>query len=48
VCVDGLSYGKAAEILSLPVGTVMSRLAYGRLALYDAVNAATASEATRH
>jgi len=48
VCVDGLSYSKAAEILSLPVGTVMSSLAYGRLALYDAVNAATASKATRH
>ena len=48
VCVDGLTYSKAAEILSLPVGTVMSRLAHGRLALYDAVNAAAASKATRH
>jgi RNA polymerase sigma-70 factor, ECF subfamily len=48
VCVDGLSYTEAAEILSLPVGTVMSRLARGRLALHDAVNAVTASKATRH
>jgi RNA polymerase sigma-70 factor, ECF subfamily len=47
VCVDGVTYSKAAEILNLPVGTVMSRLAHGRLALYDAVNAA-ASKATRH
>jgi RNA polymerase sigma-70 factor, ECF subfamily len=46
VCVDGLAYTKAAEILSLPVGTVMSRLARARLALYDGVNSATASKAT--
>jgi RNA polymerase sigma-70 factor, ECF subfamily len=37
VCVDGLTYTEAADILSLPVGTVMSRLARGRLALHDAV-----------
>jgi RNA polymerase sigma-70 factor, ECF subfamily len=48
VCVDGLTYTEAADILSLPVGTVMSRLARGRLALHDAVRAATASRATRH
>jgi RNA polymerase sigma-70 factor (ECF subfamily) len=48
VCVDGLTYTKAAEILNLPVGAVMSRLARGRLALYDAVNLATAFKATRH
>jgi RNA polymerase sigma-70 factor, ECF subfamily len=48
VCVDGLTYTKAAEILSLPVGTVMSRLARGRLALYDSVDAAATSKATRH
>jgi RNA polymerase sigma-70 factor, ECF subfamily len=48
VCVDGLTYSKAAEILNLPVGTVMSRLARGRLALYDAVDAAATSKATRH
>jgi RNA polymerase sigma-70 factor (ECF subfamily) len=48
VCVDDLSYTKAAEVLSLPVGTVMSRLARARLALYEAANAAIASKATRH
>jgi RNA polymerase sigma-70 factor (ECF subfamily) len=48
VCVDGLSYTEAAEILSLPVGAVMSGLACGRLALYDAVDAAATSTATRH
>jgi RNA polymerase sigma-70 factor, ECF subfamily len=47
-CVDGLTYSKAAEILNLPVGRVMSRLARGRLALYDAVDAAATSKATRH
>ena len=46
VSVCGLTYAKAAEILSLPVGTVMSRLARARLALNDAINAATASKAT--
>jgi len=46
VSVCGLTYAEAAEILSLPVGTVMSRLARARLALNDAINAATASKAT--
>ena len=33
VCVEQLSYAEAAEVLGVPVGTIMSRLARGRLAL---------------
>ena len=38
VCVEDLSYQEAADVLELPVGTVMSRLARARLALNDAIN----------
>jgi RNA polymerase sigma-70 factor, ECF subfamily len=48
VCVCGLAYTEAAEIVSLPVGTVMSRLACARLALYDAIDGSNASTATQH
>ena len=33
VCIDGQTYKEAAETLSIPIGTVMSRLARARLAL---------------
>jgi RNA polymerase sigma-70 factor, ECF subfamily len=39
VCVDGLSYKQASEILEIPMGTVMSRLARARQAIYLATHA---------
>lgn len=38
VCIEGLSYAQAAEITEVPVGTVMSRLARARRALFDATH----------
>lgn len=35
VCVEDLSYRDAAEVLGVPIGTVMSRLARGRQKLVD-------------
>jgi RNA polymerase sigma-70 factor (ECF subfamily) len=46
VCVDGLTYQEAADVLGLPLGTVMSRLARARLVLHDAINRAPASKIT--
>jgi len=37
VSVEGLAYREAAEILGLPMGTIMSRLARARLALAKAL-----------
>ena len=42
VCVDGLTYQEAADVLKVPVGTVMSRLARARLAIHEAINRAPA------
>jgi RNA polymerase sigma-70 factor (ECF subfamily) len=46
VCVDGLTYQEAAEILGVPVGTIMSRLARARLSLHDAINRVRKANAT--
>ncbi len=47
VCVDGMTYKEASEVLDLPMGTVMSRLARARLALHDAINRKPVSRETR-
>jgi RNA polymerase sigma-70 factor (ECF subfamily) len=40
VCVAGLGYREAADLLGLPQGTVMSRLSRARQALHQALNPA--------
>jgi RNA polymerase sigma-70 factor (ECF subfamily) len=37
VCVEGYAYREAAEILAIPIGTVMSRLARARQTLHEAL-----------
>jgi RNA polymerase sigma-70 factor, ECF subfamily len=39
VCVEGLSYKEASDVLEVPIGTVMSRLARARRALFDKTHA---------
>jgi RNA polymerase sigma-70 factor (ECF subfamily) len=38
VCVEGMSYRDAAEIMEVPVGTVMSRLARARKKLHRLIS----------
>jgi RNA polymerase sigma-70 factor (ECF subfamily) len=35
VCINGCSYRETSDILEIPIGTVMSRLARARKALHD-------------
>jgi RNA polymerase sigma-70 factor (ECF subfamily) len=43
VCVEGHSYREAAEALNIPLGTLMSRLARGRVAIAEQLSRATAT-----
>jgi RNA polymerase sigma-70 factor (ECF subfamily) len=35
VCIESMTYREAAEVLNIPIGTVMSRVARGRLAIAE-------------
>lgn len=51
VCLEGFSYREAAELLELPIGTVMSRLARARQAMrlwYDAQESRGPKEVRNH
>ena len=47
VTVEGLGYRQAAEILGVPIGTVMSRLSRARLALARALEADAPPDGTK-
>lgn len=44
VCVDGLSYREAADVLGIPIGTVMSRLSRARQDLHERLTGRAGSE----
>ena len=44
VCVDGLSYREAADVLGIPMGTVMSRLSRGRRELHALLEGMSSGE----
>lgn len=48
VCIEGVSYQEAAKILDIPLGTVTSRLARGRRALYAMAVEGTATSEGEH